>query len=67
VSAIAEQLGTIIEREWAEIELRRHRENLEKLLNTRTAELAKSKQRLNAEIHRRQTAEKALLATEAEE
>jgi hypothetical protein len=66
VSAIAEQMGTIIEREWAEIELRRHREHLEKLLNTRTAELVRSNKRLEDEVQRRLAAERALLEAELE-
>ena len=64
LNAIAERIGNIIEREWAEIEQRNHREHLEELLSTRTAELARSKQQLEVEVERRQEAEQALLSAE---
>jgi len=64
LNAIAERIGNIIEREWAEIEQRNHREHLEELLSTRRAELARSKQQLEAEVERRQEAEQALLSAE---
>lgn len=66
ITAIAEQLGNLIEREWAEIELRKHREHLEELLNTRTQELARSTELLNSEIRRRRAAELALAAEESD-
>lgn len=66
IDAIAERIGNIIEREWAEIELRRHREHLEKLLNTRTAELVKFEEKLQMEISKRHAAEEALLKAEDE-
>ena len=67
IGAVAEQLGIIIEREWAEIELRRHREHLEMLLNTRTRELERSAARLDVEIRRRRAAESALMEVEDDE
>lgn len=64
INAIAERIGNIIEREWAEIDLRRHREYLEELLSERTVELAKSEQKLQQEIEKRQEAEEALFNAE---
>ena len=66
IKAIAERIGNIIEREWAEIELRRHREHLEELLSERTVELVRSEQKLQQEIEKRQEAEEALFNTENE-
>jgi PAS domain S-box-containing protein len=66
IDVIAERIGDIIEREWDEIELRRHREHLEKLLNVRTAELVEFEEKLQMEIRRRHAAEEALLKTEDE-
>lgn len=66
INAIAERIGNIIEREWAEIDLRRHREYLEELLSERTVELAKSEQKLQQEIEKRQEAEEALFNAENE-
>ncbi len=64
LNAIAERIKNIIEREWAEIELRSYREHLEELLSTRTAELAISRQNLQEEIQKRQAAEDALINVE---
>ena len=64
LSAIAERIRNIIEREWAEIEMRSYREHLEELLSTRTAELAISRQNLEEEIQKRQAAEDALINVE---
>lgn len=66
IDVIAERMRNIIEREWAEIELRRHREHLEKLLNARTAELVKSEEKLQIEVSKRHAAEEALLQAEDE-
>ena len=64
LNAIAERIRNIIEREWAEIEMRSYREHLEELLSVRTAELAISKQNLQEETERRQAAEDALVNVE---
>ena len=67
INSIAERISNIIEREWAEIELRNHREQLEALLGQRTNELEKSEKRLKVEIRRREKAEIALHKAETEE
>ena len=60
IGIIAERVGNIIEREWAEIELRNHREHIEELLRHRTAELAGSEERLQQETRGRLQAERQL-------
>jgi PAS domain S-box-containing protein len=67
INAIAERISNIIEREWAEIELRDYREQLEALLRQRTTELHHSEERLQNEITRRKKAEKALIDIETED
>jgi PAS domain S-box-containing protein len=66
VNAVAERISNIVEREWAEIELRDYREQLEAMLSRRTAELRLAEDRLQREIKRRKKAEKALLDMDAE-
>lgn len=51
-------------REQAEISLARHRDELEKLVVQRTAELTRANQKMQEDIHRTQAAEKALLMSE---
>lgn len=60
IGIVAERVGHIIEREWAEIELRNHREHVEELLRYRTAELAESEKRLQKEARGRIQAEQQL-------
>jgi|GEM_PF-1146139 len=60
IGVIAERVGNIIEREWAEIEMRNYREEIEALLQNRTVELAESEERLQEEIQGRINAEEKL-------
>jgi PAS domain S-box-containing protein len=60
IGVIAERVGNIIEREWAEIEMRNYREEIETLLQNRTAELAASEQRLEEQTRDRIKAEEEL-------
>ena len=60
IKVIAERIGNIIEREWAEIEMRNYREDIEALLQNRTVELAESEERLHAETRDRIQAEEEL-------
>ena len=60
IGIVAERVGNIIEREWAEIELRNQREHVEELLRYRTAELAESEKRLQKEARGRIEAEQQL-------
>lgn len=60
IGVIAERVGNIIEREWAEIEMRNYREEIETLLQNRTVELAESEVRLQAETQGRIKAEAEL-------
>jgi PAS domain S-box-containing protein len=60
IGVIAERVGNIIEREWAEIEMRNYREEIETLLQNRTAELAVSAQRLKEQTRDRIKAEEEL-------
>jgi C4-dicarboxylate-specific signal transduction histidine kinase len=60
IKVIAERVGNIIEREWAEIEMRNYREDIEALLQNRTVELAESEERLQAETRGRIQAEEEL-------
>ena len=60
IGVIAERVGNIIEREWAEIEMRNYREHIEALLRDRTVELASFEERLENETRERIKAEEAL-------
>ena len=60
VDAVAEQLGAITERKQAEKELRKHRDHLGELVDSRTNELAKANQLLQGEIIERKRAEEKL-------
>ena len=60
IKVIAERVGNIIEREWAEIEMRNYREEIEALLQNRTVELAESEERLQKETRNRIQAEEEL-------
>jgi PAS domain-containing protein len=60
IGIIAERVGNIIEREWAEIDLRNYREHIEELLRDRTIELTKFEERLEQETRGRIKAEQAL-------
>ena len=60
IKVIAERVGNIIEREWAEIEMRNYREEIEALLQNRTVELAESEERLQEETRGRIQAEEEL-------
>ena len=60
IGVIAERVSNIVEREWAEIEIRNYREEIETLLHDRTAELADSEQRLLEETRGRIRAEEEL-------
>ena len=60
IGVIAERVGNIIEREWAEIEMRNYREEIEAMLQNRTVELAASVERLQEETRVRVKAEEEL-------
>lgn len=66
VSAVASQVGSVIQRKRAEEALRKAREGLEIRVQERTAELAKTNEALHAEIVERMQTEEALRRTEAE-
>ena len=66
IDAVAGRIGNIIEREWAEIEIRNHREQLAELLSVQTEVLERTELQLQKEIQRRQRAEESLLDAESE-
>jgi PAS domain S-box-containing protein len=65
INAITERLGNIIQRRRAEDELRRHRENLEELVEARTSEINWVNKELQQEIAERGRVEEAVRKSEA--
>lgn len=63
--AVAGLVGTTSARLASEIELRRHRQQLEELVLERTAELKKTNEQLHLEIKQRKLAEEALVLEKA--
>ncbi|MDY6795725.1 MAG: MEDS domain-containing protein [Actinomycetota bacterium] len=63
LTAVAERLGKIVTRKWAEDDLRRYREKLEDMVDERTGELQELNRRLQQEIMERKRKEENLRVT----